>query len=175
MADLLTGIYEEMVSTPSPMPTQLAALQAALASPASAAIFMSLAVKGAPRPFLVLNLVAGPPAEASLDGISALREGEVQFDAYADSQQAARGLLDAVRDFWMLGFVTGTLPDGTAADFVDVTVDQDEPYELGGEGYIHRALLRLKALWTFSPTPAERGENNTDMADLLTGIYEEPS
>lgn len=142
---LLPAIYAVLSGSASPMVTSPIAKY--LGTPITGAIFINFAMKEPPRPFLVLNLVAAPPAEASLDGISILQEGEIQFDAYADSPQAARALTRAVRDYFMLTFVEGELPDGTEITFVDVTVDQDEPYELGGVGYLYRAMLRLKAFY----------------------------
>jgi hypothetical protein len=140
---LLPGIYTELIAVP--------AVQALLASPAKGAVFINVATKQAVTPFLVMNLVAGPPAEATLDGISDLIEGELQFDSYADTPQAARKLSRSVRDFLMTTLNGGALPDGTRIQFVDVTMDHDEPYEQGGTGYIYRSLLRLKALYTEAP------------------------
>lgn len=123
-------------------------MQKVLASPANLAIFITAAGKQPPRPFLVLNRVDGPPAGATLDGTSDLIDGEIQFDSYADTPQAAETLSHAVRDYLMKTFNAGALPDGTVIQFVDVTADHDEGYEQGGAGYLYRALLRLKAFYT---------------------------
>lgn len=139
---LLPGLYEHLLSAPA------AAVQAALAAPASGAIFEISAMKGAPRPFLVLNRISAPPAGATLDGTSDLIDGEIQFDAYADTPAAAEKLAHAVRDFYMRTFVVGQLPDGTNIQFIDVTADHDEGYEPGGSGFLYRALLRLQAFYT---------------------------
>ena len=125
-----------------------AAVQAALASPPTDNVFINFATKGSRRPFLILNLVGGPPASGSLDGITALIEGEIQFDSYGDTPQDARKLSRALRDFLLNTFNAGALPDGTTIQFVDVTMDHDEPYEEGGSGYLYRTLLRLKAFYT---------------------------
>src|SRR5579871_3237643 len=115
-------------------------------SPGDTGIFISLALKQALRPFLVLHLVSAPPAEASLDGIAALVDGEIQIDAYGDDPVSARQLSRAVKSaFANFG---GALPDGTIIQFVNVTMDADEPYEQGGGGYIYRSLLRLQAFYT---------------------------
>jgi hypothetical protein len=138
---LLPGLYSQLT-------TAAAAVQKALGSPADRSVFISFAIKNAPRPFLVLNLVDAPPAGATHDGISELIEGEIQFDSYADTPQAARALSRSVRDFLMKTFNAGALPDGTTIQFVDVTMDHDEPFEEGGTGYLYRSLLRLKAFFT---------------------------
>jgi len=137
---ILTGIYKQLLLS--------TAVTAQLAAPPAQSIFKNVAVKQAARPYLVLNRVAAPPAESTLDGISALIDGEIQFDAYADSQDAANALAHAVRDYLMNTFNAGALPDGTTIQFVDVPMDHDEPYEQGGAGYIFRSLLRLKAFYT---------------------------
>ena len=125
-----------------------AAVQKLLAAPAAQSIFISVAPKQSNRPYLVMNVVAAPPAEGTLDGITALIDGEIQFDSHADTSQAAQQLSKAVRDYFMMTFNAGGLPDGTNIQFVDVTADHDEPYEQGGAGYIYRRLLRLKAMYT---------------------------
>lgn len=142
---LLPGIYQLLVSSPA------VAVQNALANPAKTAIFIDVAVKQPPRPFLILTTVAAPPASGSLDGVTDLIDGELQFDSYADTPQAARKLSRAVRDFFMKTFVGGALSDGTTIQFTDVLMEQSEAYELGGVGYIYRYLLRLKAFYTEAP------------------------
>ena len=137
---LLPGLYSQLIAAQP--------VSSLLAQPAKGSIFINVAVKQSATPFLVMNLVAAPPAEATLAGISDLVEGEIQFDSYADTPQAARKLSRAVRDFLMTTFNAGALPDGTTIQFVDVTMDHDEPYEQGGTGYIYRSLLRLKAFYT---------------------------
>jgi hypothetical protein len=137
---LLPGLYQQLQIS--------ATVKAALGAAAADSIFIDLAQKQAPRPHLVMTLVSGPPAEASLDGIAQLMEGEIQFDSYADKPQDARTLSNAVRDYLMTTFNAGALPDGTTIQFVDVTVDHNEQYELGGVGYLYRVLLRLKAFYT---------------------------
>lgn len=145
---LLPGLYSLLTASPS-----AAAVQAALAEPPADNVFFSFAQKGSRRPFLILNIVAAPPAEATLDGITTLIEGEIQFDCYADSDkpQQAWTLARALRDFLLTTFNAGALPDGTNIQFVDVTMDHDEPYEEGGIGYLSRRLLRLKAFYTEAP------------------------
>jgi len=139
---LLPGLFSQLTS-----PAAIA-VQKALASPPELAVFITAATKQPPRPFLVMNRVGAPPAGATQDGISQLIDGEVQFDSYADTPQAAETLSHAVRDYLMTTFNAGALPDGTTIQFVDVTMDHDEPYEEGGMGYLYRALLRLKAFYT---------------------------
>jgi hypothetical protein len=140
---LLPGLYSALIAA-----TPVSSL---LAAPAKGSVFINVAVKQTGRPFLVMNLVAGPPAQASLDGITGLVEGEIQFDSYADTPQQARQVSRAVRDFLMTTFNAGALPDGTVIQFVDVTLDHDEPFEQGGVAYLYRSLLRLKAFYTEAP------------------------
>jgi hypothetical protein len=148
---LLQGIYEQLL--------QSTAVTSLLAVPANESIAINAATKqqSALPSYLVMNLVSAPPAEASFDGISDLIEGEIQFDSYASSsgmpdQTTARNLSNAVRDYLLKSFVSGALPDGSTIQFVDVTMDHDEPYELGGSGYVGRVLLRVKAFYTEAGT-----------------------
>lgn len=143
---LLPGIFTLLTSG-----SAAAAVQAALGSPASKCVHITLAPKGTAWPYLVMNVVAGPPAGSSLDGTSALIDGEIQFDSYADTPQKTEKLSHAVRDFLMTTFNAGELADGTTIQFVDVTMDHDEPYEQGGSGYLYRRLLRLHAFFTEAP------------------------
>jgi hypothetical protein len=75
------GLYNEL--------NVAASVSALLASPAKSSIFISVAVKHANQLFLVMNLVAAAPTKASLDGISGLTDGEIQFDIYARRARAA--------------------------------------------------------------------------------------
>jgi hypothetical protein len=118
-------------------------------NPADTGIFISQAIKGAQAPYVVLHLVDGPPAASSLDGVSELIEGEPQFDSYASDPTIARKLSRAVRDYFKN--FSGALPDGTTIQFVDVTMDGDDNYEVGGTGYIFRSFVRLKAFYTEAP------------------------
>lgn len=140
---LLPGIYNQLL-----LPAALAVQKALGNSPANAMFVQAATTKNPPRPFLVMNRVGAPPAASTLDGISDLVDGEIQFDAYADTPQQAETLSHSVRDYCMKTFVSGALPDGTTIQFVDVTADHDEPFEEGGTGYLYRALLRLHAFYT---------------------------
>jgi Protein of unknown function (DUF3168) len=135
---ILNGLYRFLTTS--------AVISPLLAAPASNSVVFSVAQKQPGRPFVVLHVVNAAPAEKTQDGSSALIEGELQFDSYADNQLMARGLSQAIRD--NLVDFTGPLPDGTILQFAEVSADFDDPYELGGGGYIHRAVLRLKALYT---------------------------
>jgi hypothetical protein len=139
----LQGLTKQLAATPS-----IAALLGTRPStnPADTGIFISLAVKQAQRPYLVLHLVSAPPAGATLDGVSALKDSEIQFDSYGDDPISARKLSQQVLALFA-GF-SAALPDGTVITFTDVTMDGDEPYELGGGGYLYRSLLRLQAFYT---------------------------
>lgn len=162
-----------------------AAVQALLAAPATDSLYFSLAAKQAPRPYVVLHIVDAPPAAATLDGSSALIDGEFQFDSCADDQPTARQLSQAVRD--ALKELSGTLSDGTTIQFYEVSQDFDAGYDLGGDGYIYRSVLRLRAFYTETGTPyvpqllqgygaptSNISANNDDLyLDLSTGnVYE---
>jgi hypothetical protein len=136
---VLGGLFAQLEATPS--------VTSLLSN--SAAIYFSLAQKGAVAPFLVLHLVDGPPAGSTLDGVSNMIEGIFQFDSYANDQLTARKLSQAVRDA-LKNFLGDPLEDGTVIQFVDVLTDMDDPYEVGGEGYIFRSVLRLQAFYNES-------------------------
>jgi len=140
---LLKGIYSQLTTGNS-----AAAVQALLNSPAAESVFINVALKQSAPSYLVLNRVSAPPAGQTLDGASQLIDGEIQFDSYANDQPTAQRLSRTVRDYFMQTFSGGELPDGTTIQFVEVTLDQDMPYEEGGTGYLYRALLRLQALYT---------------------------
>lgn len=148
---LLQGLYRQLL--------QASAVTALLAPPAAGSIAINAATKAqsALSSFLVMNLVGAPPAESTFDGISDLIEGEIQLDSYASAAGmadpvTARNLSNAARDYLLKTFVSGALPDGSTIRFVDVTMDHDEPYELGGSGYSARTLLRLKAFYNEAET-----------------------
>ena len=136
------GLYAQLLATP--------AVTAILAAPQPdtpyTGIYFSVAAKGAPAPYVVMHVSEAPPAEASLDGQSELIDGEIQFDSYAADGVTARKLSRAIRD--ALKNFSGALPDGTTIQFVAVTMDLDDPFEIGGQGYVERSVLRLKALYT---------------------------
>jgi Na+-transporting NADH:ubiquinone oxidoreductase subunit NqrA len=133
---ILQGLWTLLTTTP--------AVKKLLGAPTN--VFFSLAQKQALAPYVVLHVVNAPSAENTLDGSSALTEGEIQFDCYANDQPTARTLAQTVRN--LVQDFTGALPDGTVMQFSDVTMNADDPYELGGGGYVFRAILRVRALYT---------------------------
>ena len=139
---VLSGLYNFLTQN-----SAAAVVQALLTPAPQNQVHFSLAPKQPVRPFLVIHLLDGPPAEATLTGSSALIDAEFQFDSYADDQLTARALSQAVRD--ALKNLEGSLPDGTVVNFYQVVVDLDERYELGGSvGYIFRSLVRIRAFYT---------------------------
>jgi hypothetical protein len=140
---VLQALAKQLAATPSI--AQLLGTRPAQ-NPADTGIFISLAVKQAQRPFLVMHLLAAPPAAESLDGITALVDGEIQFDSYGDDPVIARKLSQTLKA--LLGGSSFALGDGAVVQFTAVTMDADEPYELGGGGYIYRSLLRLQTFYT---------------------------
>ncbi len=141
---VLQALAKQIAATPA-----IVALLAPAGSPRPSAadngIFISLALKQAQRPYLVLHMVDAPPAAGTLDGITALVDGEIQLDSYGDDPVSARQLSKAVKAAF--ANFSGALPDGTVIQFVDVTMDVDEPYEQGGGGYLYRSLLRLRGFY----------------------------
>ena len=110
------------------------------------AVYFSLAAKGQQGSYLVLHGLDLPPAAHSMDGPSSLSDGEFQFDSYGKDQPTARKLSQAVRD--ALKNYSGVLVDGTSIQFYRVSLDIDDPYEIGGQGYIYRSVLRLESFFT---------------------------
>jgi hypothetical protein len=143
------GIFNYLTQSPAAaavaVQNLLAKLPAQGATP-QYSFYFSLAQKEAPRPFVVMHVLDAPPAEHSGDGPSSLIDGEFQFDSYGDDQVAARKLSQAVRD--ALKQLQTALNDGTTIQFYKVSMDVDDPYELGGGGYVYRSVLRLRAFYT---------------------------
>jgi hypothetical protein len=143
------GLYAKVTQAPSVqalLPTDPANGGASLAYQA---VHFGRAPQQPARPFIVVHLVNAPPAEASLDGVSELIDGDIQFDSYADDALTARQVSRAVRDLFKN--FAGSLSDGTFIQFVDVTADFDDTYQVGGVGYLFRSVIRLKALYTEGP------------------------
>lgn len=140
---LYSGLYTQI--------TQAASIVSLLAPPNNSqpiidAVFFGAAAKEPPKRFVILNVVDQEPAGQTHDGKSALMDGEIQFDSYAESQLASRQLSRAVR--FLLQDFGGPLSDGTTIQFTEVTMDRDAGYSVGAQGYIFRSLLRIKAMYT---------------------------
>ena len=135
---IYSGLYTQLLNT--------AAVSALLGATPKAAVFYGAAPKEPPQRFVVVNVLDAPPAAATLDGSSALIDGELQFDSYAEDQMHARQLSRAVKGAFL--DYRGPLSDGTTISFTEVSADRDAGYEVGAEGYIFRSLLRMKAMYT---------------------------
>jgi len=109
-------------------------------------VYFSRADKQPPANYVVIHTVDAPPAAHSQDGPSGLQDGEFQFDSCAPDQPTAQQLSNAVKS--ALQNLSTALSDGTSIQFYEVVMDADEPYEVGGGGYVFRRLLRLKAFYT---------------------------
>jgi hypothetical protein len=109
-------------------------------------VYISRADKQPPANYIVMHGVDAPPAAHSMDGPSGLQDGEFQFDSCGPDQLTAQALSLAVKN--TLQGYSGALTDGSTIQFYEVTMDSDEPYEVGGGGYVFRRLLRLKAFYT---------------------------
>jgi len=109
-------------------------------------VYLARADKQPPPNYLVIHTVDAPPAAHSQDGPSGLQDGEFQFDSCAPDQLTAQALSLAVKR--ALQGYSGALSDGTTIAFYEVAMDVDEPYEVGGGGYVFRRLLRLRAFYT---------------------------
>src|SRR5579862_5218470 len=132
-----------LLSTTSSVSSLIAA---APNSSAGTAIYFSLAAKQSARPYIVIHLVNGTPAEKSLDGSSALIRGRFQFDSYADDPTVARQVSQAIRD--LLKDFSGPLPDETMITFTAVHADMDDAFEQGGMGYLYRSMLDIEGFYT---------------------------
>lgn len=183
---ILSGLYAQLAAQTG--------IQALLVSPAYSgapakavnAFFFGAAGKQPPQRFLVINVLKGTPAATTLDLTTALKDGELQFDSYAENQLIARQLSQTVRDL-LVDLVNFTLPEGTVITFTENTVDRDLGYEVGAESYVYRSTLRLSAMWTETGTPPpgpalHEGDgpptqffnNGDNYYDLLTGnLYEQ--
>lgn len=139
---IFTGLYQQLVKT-----SAVTALLATVPPPVGGyAIYAMAAPKTPPVPHLVIHKIDAPPAGQTLNGVSDLIDGELQFDSYANDAVTAQKLSRAVRD--ALKNYGGPFPDGTAIQFTEVTQDLDGGYEQAGEGYLFRAILRLAAMYT---------------------------
>ncbi len=110
------------------------------------AIYPTAAPETAPAPYLVIHRINTPPAGQTMDGASALKDGELQFDSYANDALTAQKLSRTVCN--TLENYGGGLPDGSTIQFVEVTADMDAGFEQGGTGYLFRSILRLAAFYT---------------------------
>jgi hypothetical protein len=148
---LLPGLYQYLAS--------LSSVTALLgtAGDGGPAIYFSAAPKQPPVPFLVLHKVNTLPAGQTLDGVSALIDGEIQFDAYANDAITAQGITTAVRT--VLANYADTMAEGTQIQFVAVVEEFDAGYEEGDSSYLYRSILRLRAFYTETgiPGPAPGG------------------
>jgi hypothetical protein len=137
-----SGLYELLAGTPA-VADLLGDVPEAVGG---AAIYLSVAPKTPPVPFLIIHKLPSEPAGQTLDGVSNLTDGEFQFDSYGAEATDAQFLSGTVKAF--LQNFGGTLGDGTGVQFVEVTADFDNGYELGAYGYLFRCVLRLKAFYT---------------------------
>ncbi len=146
---VLGGLFNYLTQSPAAAAVAVQNLLAKL-PPVGAtpqySVYFSLATKLAPRPYLVMHLLDGTPAEQAMTGASPLSDGEIQFDSYADDLLTARKLSQAVRE--ALKNFAGALNDGTTIQFYEVSLDMDDAYDLGGGSYIFRCVLRLRAFYT---------------------------
>jgi len=131
--------------------SRLAADSGVSALVAANRIFIGMAARQVARPYVVLHGINLPPAETTLDGSSALRDGEFQFDSYADNAVDARKLSNlvqaALEDFGGT-LDDGSPPDGSTIQFVGVTADGDDSFEVAGSSFIYRTFFRIKAFYT---------------------------
>lgn len=159
-----SGLYNKLASDPS--------IQALLPSDSSVSPQISLAYKcihfvRAPKqptqkpqsgttlinliPYIVIHLPNTPPAEETLQGVTDLRDDEIQFDTYANDVNGAltaRQLANAIRELFLPDGgpnFSGPLSDGTTITFYSVMADFDDNYEVGGVGFLFRSVLKVKA------------------------------
>lgn len=107
-------------------------------------------------PYIVIHLPDTLPAEETLEGVTVQRDGEIQFDTYANDvngAQTARQLAEAIRQVVLPdgSYFSGTLSDGTVISFYSVVAGLDDNYEVGGIGFLFRSVLKVKAFYTEGP------------------------
>lgn len=140
-----SGLYNLLINAPS--------ITALLTSgQAGNSVHFVRAPKQPITPFIVIHLPSVPPAEATMDGSSQLIEGLIQFDCYdkdengaEDARQLCRAIMNLLSSFG------GTLNDGTTIQFTDVIANFDDNYEVGGEDFLFRSVVRLRAFYTEGP------------------------
>jgi hypothetical protein len=108
-------------------------------------IFIGMALREAARPYIVIHGINLPPAETTLQGSSALRDGLFQFDSYADNAVDARKLSNTVQV--ALQNLAADLPDDSTIQFIETTADFDDSYEVGGTSFLFRSVFRMKAFY----------------------------
>jgi hypothetical protein len=167
MAPILPALYAQLAAQ-TPI-QQLIGPGAYNGAPANAvsAFFFGAASKQPPARFIVINVLNAPPAATTLSQTTALIDGEFQFDSYAESQLVARQISETIRGL-LIDLVGTSLPNGVTITFTENTVDRDLGYEIGGESYVFRSLLRLRAFYNESGGTLPPGPN------LYTG-YGAPS
>lgn len=140
-----SGLYNLLINAPS--------ITALLTSgQAGNSVHFVRAPKQPITPFIIIHLPSVPPAEATMDGSSQLIEGLIQFDCYdkdengaEDARQLCRAIMNLLSSFG------GTLNDGTTIQFTDVIANFDDNYEVGGEDFLFRSVVRLRAFYTEGP------------------------
>jgi len=185
---ILSGLYAQLAAQNGILALLTAPAYSGAPQKPVNAFFFGAAGKQPPQRFIVINVMKGTPAATTFDLTTALKDGELQFDSYAESQLVARQISQMARDL-LVDLVNVTLPDGTVITFTENTVDRDLGYEIGAEGYVFRSTLRLSAMWTETGTPPPgpalyEGDgapvtlhnNGDNYYDLLTGnLYEQVS
>lgn len=106
-------------------------------------------LKEASLPAIVLQGIAGGPI-VTLDSTLSLNERRFQFDSYASDYLSTRKLSKRIRQ--LLQDFSGPLYDGTIVQGVVVNLDIDMPWELGGTGYVYRALLDFSIFYQELPS-----------------------
>ena len=106
-------------------------------------------------PCIVHLMVASDPIE-SLDGDNPTETRRFQFDCYGRTRKESRLLSRAVRSLLVpksdgsgsTPTVSYDLPDGTHVQSARLHIDQDLPFEVGGGGYVFRALLDIELTYS---------------------------
>ena len=143
---IVSGLYSSICNAPSLIALLGPPSSTANNQPIANSVFFGNAPKTPPKRFLILNIIDELPAGQTLDGPSALIDGELQFDAYSESQLTSQKITKAV--LLLFKNWAGALSDGSTIQFTEITMHRDAPYELGGEGYLYRSTLRMRAMFT---------------------------
>jgi hypothetical protein len=87
---------------------------------------------------IVIHKITGSPL-TPMEQVTDLNISRFQFDCYAGKYLDARDIARRVK--FIFQDYTGTLPDGTTMTTLELNVELDAPYEIGGQGFLFRRIL----------------------------------
>jgi hypothetical protein len=135
-------------------------------------VYFILQPKGTIVPSVVLSIVATGD-NYTFAGASGLRSALVQVDGYASSYYDSRAVSRSVR--LLLENYAGNLPDAGATPVLGCIVekDWDMPFEEGSKGFVYRALLEVRFIYSDTFLPISTPSNPEAVLDGGTGTYDD--